>query len=401
MFIKKFYDVATADTAGATTAIETPSIATLMAKGGVYHSDPFLPSQVVENIQYGEQKTETVEEIKTEQEPAQAEPTPAAPATEATATAQVESPATTELKFGEKAPIEQQPQVTEKTWQEVLKSQQPDAVLKELGFDDKVVNFLNHWKNNGDVKPYLTALSVDYAKMSPEDVMRHQLRKDYPKASDKAIELLYRQEVVDAFKIDPEIYTDEEVENGRLLLEAKAERHREQLSADNEKYFIPQAPAKSPDAPDTQALEAQEQAKKRTDLYVSTMSNDAFTQSVLRDKKITLGEGESKFTYPVDTDALTDILLDADKYQEAIYEKPDANGQRKPIPTKHWLIAAVAKYGQDFLDEYAKHYQSIGAKKTIEPIENAQQKGNSIASKSEQAPQSAAAAMAKGGRLVG
>jgi len=130
------------------------------------------------------------------------------------ATASVETKVESAVQEAEKqevvAAVVEQPKVeatqpTTISWQEVLKQQQPDTVLKELlGVDDtklgfikelqeldpKMVAFLNTWKSNGDVTAYLREMTTDYSKMSSEDMMRCQLTHQYPEASEQAIEAL-------------------------------------------------------------------------------------------------------------------------------------------------------------------------------------------------------------------
>jgi hypothetical protein len=392
MFVRLFRDMDAVDTTAPITT-ETPSLASLMAKSGVVNSSEEMAAQPILNTEKNEEPVKPTEA------------TPAEPATEPVKTqGQQETPAEQTPVFGAKPQIEEPAKPTEVAWQEVLKVQQPEAVLKELGFDDKMVAFLNHWKSSGDVKDYLRELSTDYSKMPAEDVMRHQLRREYPKASEKAIELLYQEEIVDKYKIDPDVYTEEEVERGRLLLETKSEKYREDFAKQQQNFLLSPPPEKST-APDPQVLEQQAERKRQDDLYISTMSSSDLTRQLLTEKKLTFGDGDSKFSFPVDPQALTDILLDYGQFKEATYDKvKDQSGKDVYVPNarKQWLFAAVAKYGDTFLDEYAKHYMALGASKTIAPIENAVPPANNNIVKSI-APtgQTAAAMMAKQGRVVG
>lgn len=138
-----------------------------------------------------------------------------------------------EPKVEEKAPIvQEQPKAA--TLDEVLKNNQLDTVLNALGFDDEKADFVSKLKDadpklvaimqayeNGTLGDYVKELSTDYTKMSAEDVMRHQLRLEYPKASERALEAIYKEEIINRYKLDPDTYTDDEIENGKLLLEAK------------------------------------------------------------------------------------------------------------------------------------------------------------------------------------
>ena len=82
--------------------------------------------------------------------------------------------------------------------------------------------------------------------------------------------------------------------------------------------------------------------------------------------------------------------------------KIDANGEAKLYPNikRQLLVATVAKHGDSFINELAKHFIAIGGKKVIDPIDNAKPIELSKSSPTELRPASAAEAMAKGGRLV-
>jgi len=324
-----------------------------------------------------------------------------------------ETPKPTEV---EKAAVQEtvatEPQKTI-SWQEVLKQQQPDTVLKELGFDDgklgfikelkeldpKMVAFLNTWKSGGNVEAYLKELTTDYSKMSAEDVMRNQLRQEYPKASDKQIEILFKREVVDAYSLDPEKYSEQEVEEGRLLLEAKADRYREAFTTKQQDYLLPKPPQAEAAVVDNSANEASQQFES----YKAEVSNNPYTKDLFQNKVLSIGEGDDKFNFPVDPTALTDILFDSEKWAQTMFDVGlDGKGNKILTPKiqHQMLVGAVAKYGMSFLNEYAKHFKAIGGKAVIDPLENAKPQEQSSSSKSEIKPDNPAAALAKFGRLV-
>lgn len=144
------------------------------------------------------------------EEPKAEEPTVAATADVSSGGEQVIPDTPSQPKVEEQIPQEPQKvaaeQVKQPTLQEVLKSQQPDAVLKALGLSDKEIgllnelkgfdkvdyfaNFVREWKANGNVNGYLKELTTDYGKMSAEDLMRHQLQAEYPKATPQQLEAL-------------------------------------------------------------------------------------------------------------------------------------------------------------------------------------------------------------------
>lgn len=396
--IVKFFDTAAPDTSAGSSA---PSIASLMAKSGVVNS---TDTPVATPISISEKKEET------------AHP---APATVPAATATTEAPAATatpETPKPTEAPAltpqkEEAPKA--QSWQEVLKNQQPDTILKELGFDDqtvgflkgkkgldpKILDFINHWENNnGDVTKYLKELTTDYTKMPAEEVMRHQLREEYPKATDKQLDALFKKQVLDGYKIDPNLYTEDEVAEGRLLLDAVADKHRDKLANDQQNYLLPKPPEKG-NEPDLQAQAREQEVNE----YRSYITDHSYTKNLFANNKISLGEGEDQFNYPVNPSELTEILFDSKKWAESIFiakEMPDGSKSYTPDTEKQYLVAAVAKYGKTFLDEYAKHFKARGASAAIEPLENAAPPAGGQPAKADPAATNAAAAMARGGRIV-
>lgn len=381
------------------------NIAEMMAKHGVQNSSDVMVAQPLD-ISGKEEKPNLTE---TE--------SPVVPTTDEVKVEDVNTqspPATEEAVVILETQTEQEVQ-KQPTWQEVLKSQQPDTVFKELGIDDSVVNlvkdlkevdpkmvaFLNHWKtNNGDVTEYLKELSTDYSKMSAEDVMRHQLRQDYPKASDRALEVLYKKEIVEKYNLDSS--DDAELEEGQLLLEAKAEKFRDDLTANQQKFLLPK-----PQEPKEDVVNNTEQIlqQQEYDRYKTQVNTNPLTKDLIASKQLVIGEGEDKFNLPVsDPNALTNILFDSQAWKSKFFSTQlDANGAEVLVPDveKQLLVSAVINDHKGVLRELAKHYKSLGGKAAIDPIENAKQPEGSTASKSEQNAASPAEAMGKHGRLVG
>jgi len=390
MYIRKFYDIdAPAEVA--------PNLAAVMAKSGVLRQpgdDGPVPS-----INTTEKKEEPTP--ATPSTPAPATETPKAEAKPSTPTPKKEEPAAT--------PHTEPPQPVIPTWQEVLKSQQPSAILKELGFDErladlkdldpKVLGLLHHYKSNGNVRQYLAALDTDFQKMAPEEVMRHHLREQNPELDAKQLDRLYKLKVIDRYKLDPQLYSEDEYEDGKIELMADVKAIRTQLTTEQQKYLLPAAPEPKPAVPDPQ----EQQRQQEREAYQSFVNDNPYIRGVLADKKMTFGEGDDKFSYPVDPNNLLEVLFDQNKWGEHMFikqDKPDGSTQFVPDVEKQALIAMIAIHGKDFLTQYAKHYKSLGGQKAIEPIENAKPKDPGAPAKAEIENMSPAAAAAKRGRLV-
>lgn len=379
--IKKFYDTDTPDAGGG-----TPSIAQLMAQHGVMNNTDTPVATPVPDKE-GTQEPEKPVEVA-----------PAATATETSKSEQaIETPPPT-LPEAPKAP-----EVVQPNWQEVLRNQQPDDVLKTLGYDEKAVGFLkkfndldpkmqaflNVWESGGDIKEYLQELTTDYSKMSAEDVMRHQVRREYPKASQTQLDALYNREIVRAYSLDS--LDDAELEEGRALLEAKADKFREQFTQDQQSKLLPPPPPK----PDNSQAEAQAEAErvKQFEAYKSQVTGHNLYREISAAKAYTIGEGDEKFSFPVEPQDLQEVLF-TDKWQENMFDK-DGNANVE----HQLLLATVNKYGANFIKELAKHFKSVGGQKAIEPIENASRPDGGNPAKPDTPPQSPAEAMARFGVL--
>lgn len=383
-FLRKFFDVAIEGAGGGDTAVlDKPEVketvvlspAQQMAKSGIKSTSDSLAAKPIVN------KTE----IKEEPKGTEAKPDATSNALQTTEKANSETltqkEEAEEVIQTQKEPVTQ----TQPSLQEVLKSQQPDKVLKELGFDDKEVkllhslkgfdkidyfiNFVNEWKSGGNVNGYLKELSTDYTKMASEEVMRHQLRVEYPKASDKQLEALYEKEIIELYNLDSEdkVLSDK----GRLLLDAKADRYRDKLIENQQTFLMPKAPEAKQPEPDL----SEQKAQQVFEAYKSTINTDPYSAKVFEKKQITIGKGEDKFNYPIEPELIKGLLFDTDKWNETQYIiDRNMDGTIKSAVPKiedQILIASFAQNPQKFLEAYATHLLARGGQKAIEPINNA------------------------------
>jgi len=385
MNIKKFYDADPA-TGGSQ---EPTSVAALMAKEGTMsHSDNMVVTPVGRN-----------EEAKA------AEPAPVETTNDGNVTnAEPESPIS--AKVEEQVQTQVQPQ-----WQEVLRQQQPEAILKELGFnenavgflkelkevDPKMVQFFNMWKSDGDsLKDYLKEMTTDYSQLSSEDVMRRQLREEYPKATEKQLDVLFRKEIVERYNLDS--MDDDLVEEGRLLLDAKAESFRDKLTQKQQEYLLPQY------TQDNSASESEMRAQQEFENYKQNLTSNQLTQEMLQNKRLTIGEGDEKFSYSItNPNDIVNNLFDSNAWANKLFDiQKDSQGNELFVPNveKQLLVSAILEDHKGFLKEMAKYYKSLGGKATIDSLENASPNGTSSPSKPASEPKTPAEWMARSGRLV-
>lgn len=403
--IKKFYDMDAADVATSNETTETPvvsnaepmSIAALMAREGVKSSAEGVSEMPIRLNKGGGYESGQARE--------DAPVVPTKAETNAEPEKEMSQPVAPESEVPE--PQKEQELKSQGNWQDAVK-EQPDEVLKALGFDEKaisfikelkdvdpkMVGFLNNWKEKGNVTDYLNELSKDYTQMPAEDVMRHQLRVDYPKASEAQLDVLYKKEVVEKYNLNS--YDEDEAGEGKLLLDAKADRYRDELAKSQQERLLPIAPDRS------EAAKAEEQRLAEfSKSIVKEFNENPYTKEVLAKNAITIGEGNDKFSFPIDSKAISDLVLNGDTTGELMFDKVNKDGQEVFLPkAQHQLlVATVNKYGEKFITELAKHYKSLGSKAAIDPIENARPTETRMPSTSNEEPKTVAGAMAKFGRL--
>ena len=191
-------------------------------------------------------------------------------------------------------------------------------ILKELGYDDKAVNllkevkeldpkmaaFLLHWKTNGDVKDYLRELTTDYEKMPAEEVMRHQLRQEYPKVSEEQLNILFNRKITKAYSLDSE--DEDEKAEGKMLLEAEASKYRDIFINKQQDFLLPKPPEPKPSDLEVQQQLLNKQREQQFEAYKSDIDNNTYTKEVFANNKISIGDGEERFSYPVDAKELKD-----------------------------------------------------------------------------------------------
>lgn len=407
MYIKKFYDMEASDVMSSgetdTPAVEsapseTMSIAALMAREGVKSDSEGTELNPVRVNRDGSWESDS----------GKAE-SPVVP-TKDEAKSEIVSESSKSAETEAEVPEPQKEEVSnaKDSWQSTIKSQQPEDVLKALGFDDKtvsfikelkdvdpkMVNFLNTWKEKGNVTDYLNELAKDYSQMPAEDVMRHQLREEYPKASEAQLDILYKKEIAEKYNLNS--YDEDEVAEGKLLLDAKADKYRDTLVQAQKDRLLPEPK-------ENESAKFEEQ--RRTEVaqgIVKEFNDNPYTKEVIAKNSITIGEGADKFSFPIDSKAVTDLVINGDTNGELMFDKKtNANGEEVYIPkAQHQLlVATVNKYGEKFITELAKHYKSLGGKAAIEPIDNARPVETRNTSNASPEPTSVVGAMAKYGKF--
>ena len=249
-------------------------------------------------------------------------------------------------------PQEATPPVVQKTWKDLL---------KEDGFDEKDLAMLEHRKKTGTYKDYLQAMSVDYSTMQPEEIMRRDLKEQYPNLPAESLERLYRKKVVEPYNLDSDLSpSEEDTAFGKDLLAHDAEAIRQKFIEKQNAFLIPD---KDLQAEQQRVFEEQNrQAQAAQEQFRNGLLNSPAVQSLTSKKSLALDAGDGRvFNYAVSNpNDIQELLLNPEKYAEVI----NKNGQ--PDYDKMLVIAAVAKDPQGFMKSLIEHGINLGKKDLTE-----------------------------------
>jgi len=191
--------------------------------------------------------------------------------------------------------------------------------------DDFIKAAVEYYEKTGDLVPYVQAKTVDFTKLSDEEIMRRDLKNQYANLSDKAFDALYKEKVTDKFKIDEEAFGADAAEIGREFLKLEAEGKRQKFIEEQNSFKAPEK------AEDKEELERQEAVKRTLEEFKeATLKNDE-TKSIVEGKRVALKIGEAEVNFEVsDPNSLIDMTLDNQKFFN-LFQNAD-----KSINYKNW-----------------------------------------------------------------
>jgi hypothetical protein len=216
-----------------------------------------------------------------------------------------EEPKPVEPKQEDPKPVEKPAEVTEVDWRKALKTADKYEALKEMGYNDFVIDAVKYYERTGNLADYAEAKGVDYTKMTPEQLVRLDIQKQNKGMNEKALNFKINKELNEKYYLNREDYPEnsDEAIYGQEQLRLDGENKRKAFIEEQNKF---KAPEPQPDLDATKRdAELQQQRAAMGDLV---MNNEA-TKSLQTSKSVVFGEGEASFNYPTDTQALVDSAL--------------------------------------------------------------------------------------------
>jgi hypothetical protein len=256
----------------------------------------------VKNYAYNESVDDIPQPFEQETEkPAQAEEKPATPQADVP-TEKAEAPVEKPVE------AEKPAEVTAADWKKVLKDNNPDKyeVLKELGYDDWTIGMIKYKDQTGSVDPYVQVKSVDYTKMTPEQLVRLRLQKENEGMSEKALNFKIKNELNEKYYLNRQDYPEDsdEAVYGQEQLRLDGEKQRKAYIEEQNKFKAPEP------QPDLDATKREADLQRQRAALGDTVMNNPATTNLLTKKGLTFGEGKESFYYPIENPkSIVDLAL--------------------------------------------------------------------------------------------
>ncbi len=224
--------------------------------------------------------------------------------------------------------------------------------LREAGLDDFELGLLDYKSKTGDLTPYLEAKTVDYTKLSAEDILKLEMKKANLGISEKALNIKFNKELAEKYYLDREVYPEgsDEAELGQELLRLDSERTRKAFIEEQSKFKAPEP------KPDTAAQEREAAMQQQREKVSMFLTNHAATANLKTQKSITIGEGEESFNYPIeDVEGLVGTVN-----EWLASNNPDLKG----VDVDSLYLSVIAGADpKNFLKAYRNHISAVEKKK--------------------------------------
>lgn len=226
--------------------------------------------------------------------------------------------------------------------------------------DDFIKGAVEYYEKTGDLTPYLQAKTVDFSTMDDAEVMRRNLREQYPDVSEKAFDRLFQQQVVEKFKLDAEQWGEDDSELGKELLKSEAQKIRTKYM-DWQKNFVAPEPQADPEA-DAQEAAMQEAIAQ----FEKSVVENPLTKSILDAKRISIKTGDDEFNFELQApDSMVEMTLDNNKFFQQF-----ASGEGQLDYSKWYKTVAYSQNPEQFERALINFGKTLGRSEVTKEIKN-------------------------------
>jgi len=249
---------------------------------------------------------------------------------------------------------------------EELKKLDRKEVLKKLGVNDFALEIDEYLAKGGKAVDYLQAKAIDYNSFSDEQIVKEDLKRQYPTFTPQQIDLMFNRK----YSVS-DVAEDEEKEFVQLQLKADAYNSRQAKIAEQQKFVIPETPILPKDEAYEQWKQAQEAQPAMMENLKKYYEEHEATKALNESKRvaISLGEGIQPFNFTIDRpDYLTRLYTDGGE----TWQKLTSTKSGEPDVAKQHLIGLFSFDPVKFSQDIFNYGMQMGKRKLVEEGQNAQ-----------------------------
>lgn len=236
-----------------------------------------------------------------------------------------------------------------KSWEEIEQAlSEPKVEFK----DDFIKKVVEKYNQDGSLEDFFKAYSIDWDKMSDQEVLKRQFFEDNSDMEDeKAIERLWKKEL-SKYTIDEEEYDQEEVETGLALMKRDAKKVRAKFKERQQEYLQPS----TQEAPDD---------SRRIEALQKFVDEDPIVKTVKESKIVSLDIDGEKYNFEVEN---PQIIADSLVNENLFYNQFIENG--KPNTAKWAEVMAYATNPSKFRKSLVDFGRSLERKAIEDELKN-------------------------------
>jgi hypothetical protein len=225
------------------------------------------------------------------------------------------------------------------------------ALLKAFGFNDYIIGALDYYEKAGDLTPYLEAKSVDFTKLSDEQVIERKLREQYASIgySEEELKLLIEDEMASRYKQDTEAYSERENQLGKLRLKADATEGRKAFIERQSQFKAPEVQREEVAQPDP--------VKQIQEAY-KAYSQTPDVQKFMQEKKLQFGDYNYEVPNPQEAIA---TIVDPQRWNHYV---------SKLTPQEQMKLSVYVQNMAEIEKLIIEHGRTLGKKDIIDESEN-------------------------------
>ena len=249
--------------------------------------------------------------------------------------------------------------------------------------DDFIKKLVDKYNNDGSLEDFFQAYSVDWNKMGDVDVVKRNFFDEHSDLDSKIVEKLWNKKLRE-YNVDPDLATEEELEENLAILARDANRLRKTYIDNQKQYIEPQKTQVNPE----------DEVKK----IRAVVEMQPETKSLREGKKVTFDIDGEPFNYLLDdVETVVDSLVDENVFRNLFIDSGKVNIDK-------WSKAvAFAKNPQAMIKSFVDHGKTLARAEIEQELGNAKiskQQPSAVSEKSPDFMTALAQEFAKNGKIV-